>query len=134
MRVRVIPERVAAAGDFGDERGVTLGLFTDDEKRGGGAVGVEQVKDARRRRRIGAVVDGQPDLAPVGSKAADGGAEASRRGHEVLPDQPRRGAEKHGDCEGAVAGKEQDEGGDFCDEDMGDPQAKNERSTKTLWS
>jgi hypothetical protein len=122
MRVRVVAERVPAADYFGDELRMRGGFFADDKERGAGAILVEQIERTGSGDGVGAVVDGEPDLAAVGAEAADGGAEAVRGGHEKLPDEPWAGTKKNEDCEGAVTGEKKSEAGEFCHGHVREPE------------
>ena len=130
MRVGVVAERVAAADDLGDERGVTCGFFADDKKRGAGVVRIEEIEDAGRGEGIGAVIDREPDLAAVGPETADERTEAARRGHEELPDKPRRGSKKNEGRERAVSREKQRDAGGLGERHAKKPETEGERATK----
>lgn len=66
MGVGVVGDFVAAAGDFGDERGVLRGALADEEKGNSGVVLIEQVESARGVGGVGSIVEREPDLAGIG--------------------------------------------------------------------
>lgn len=82
MSVRVVADLMAGGGDVAKERGVGGGVFTDHKKRGVRPVRGEQCEDAGRVCGIGAVVDGQPDLASVGGETPVNAKETLRVGEE----------------------------------------------------
>ena len=69
----VVLDRVAAAHDLARElRDGARALLGDAEERGARAVRLEQVEHARRDLGIGAVVEGERDLAARAAAAAAG--------------------------------------------------------------
>ena len=63
MRFGVVGKQMAARGDFANEIGTSLNKAAHQKKGGTRLVAVEQLEQIRRNARIGAVVEGQCNLA-----------------------------------------------------------------------
>ena len=74
MRVGMIAQDVAAGGDFFDEGGTLTGKFSHDEEGGFGVVASEKIEESRSDGGIGAVIEGERELACCRG-LADGGTE-----------------------------------------------------------
>ena len=91
MRMRVVPDLMAAADDLRHQLRKTRGALPDEKERGLRAVAIEQVEDARRVVGVGAVVDRQPDFQSGGFEMREDRAESpGRRDETVIEDQQIR--------------------------------------------
>ena len=131
MGVRVVADLVAGGGDGSEKAGMLGGVFADQEKGGSGVMGGEKGEDSRSVRGIGAVIDGEPDLAGVGLETPVHAKEALGVGKKEMVGEECVGGEPEGES-GAGRGAADEDGGEFAGEVEGDDEhgAKHETLTR----